>query len=180
MSQSIGVSTGAYLALKRACVGVLAVLFICGSLLFNQGQHNSDSTGATVAAAQEVASGHEDKWGFHSRIPQTLVGEDAKHDSQMLAGLCDGLAAIIELDGKREAPKLLHAIHMFDLRSTAVMACLGGSPVSAPKYPEFNAVVGEIFSDKFPDGDEPLTEERRAEAVAMFRALAAACQAGGN
>ena len=132
------------------------------------------STEPETAPASVVVT---DAWGFASRIPSTLVGEDANHDSQMLAGLCDGMAAVIELDGKRAVPRLRYAIHVFDLRRTAVMASLGDSPTltEGPKYPAFNEVVGEIFGDAFPDGDEELTVERRSEVAAMFRALAAAC-----
>tara|TARA_R110000824_G_scaffold120382_3_gene275626 strand:- start:13872 stop:14375 length:504 start_codon:yes stop_codon:yes gene_type:complete len=157
---------------KRASIAIVTALLTSLLLL---GKFPAPK-GPEVAAAAAVEVTQGDSWGFHSSIPEALAGENATNDSQMLSGLCDGIAAIVELDGKRESPKILYAIHVFDLRTAAIMACLGESPVGgAPKYPEFNEIVGGIFSEAFPDGDEKLTLERRAELVAMFRALGSAC-----
>lgn len=159
---------------KRATIAIVTILFSSLFLLDKLPDSKQESPGVVAGAAVETEE--LDKWGFLSTVPETLVGDDSSSDSQMLSGLCDGIAAIVELDGKRESPKILYAIHVFDLRTAAIMACLRESPVAgAPKYPEFNEVVASVFSEAFPDGDEKLTVERRAEIVSMFRALASAC-----
>lgn len=111
----------------------------------------------------------EDPYGLLG-LRSTMTGIDAEADAQKLSGLCAGIAAIVEMDGKKPNPRLRYVVHVDDMRRTAVSALLADD-VSQPKYPEFNQAIGEILSEQLPRGDDPLDAGRREAVVKLFRAL---------
>ena len=126
---------------------------------------------AAYNAAPTVAA-PASTFGFELTVPTTLTGD--KGVAQEIAGLCNGLAHAIELDGRRATPRLKYCVSILDLRQGAIDALLSGSSIDA-MHPAFGPAVGVVFNAKFPDGSAPLTPELRAAAVDYFKALAYVC-----
>jgi hypothetical protein len=105
-------------------------------------------------------------FGLDLVVPQTIKDKDT---AQRMAGLCDGIADVLENDGKSGQPKVQYAITILDLRRHAAQLC--GTKLG----PDFGQAVEPIFDKEIPDGSAQLDPVLRAKAVALFRALAYSC-----
>lgn len=111
-------------------------------------------------------------FGLDKVVPSTLTDKKA---ATILSGVCDGLADRIEADGKRAVPILNYAGNIEELRLSTLDLSFDGKSVKEV-LPQFGAAVGPVFSSVLPSKDVALTPEVRAEAVALFKALAYVCR----
>ena len=109
-------------------------------------------------------------YGLDKVVPQTIKD---KSTSEKMNGLCDGIADVVETDGKSQSPHIKYVANIFDLVSEASALC-GKTDV------EFGKAVNPIFQKEMPKGDVELDTTNRAKAVNLFRALGYSASLGGK
>lgn len=108
-----------------------------------------------------------DTFGFETTLPALKI--DVK-TSSCIAGLCDSLADILAKDGQSPAPKYTYVANVFDLRQSATEMAFNGKDIK-DTYPAFGTTTGPVFASNLGVATDPLTPEKRAKAVAIFKAI---------
>lgn len=100
--------------------------------------------------------------------------QQARDDARAAGALLQGLADVIEYDGRLVKPGLASGVHAEDLRLLAREFALPGEPLDR-RYPGLGDLLGGYIEGKVGvDGGE-LTPERRAAWSRAYQALAERC-----
>lgn len=105
-----------------------------------------------------------------ARVKAALVGPSVKADSARLAAMYEGLAGVIEFDGKLQTPQLKTTDSLKQLQEIARVYSLEGATL-AEKYPGLVQVVGDTLKAAVGDDVAPLDAGLRAKAAAAYRSL---------
>lgn len=107
---------------------------------------------------------------LETKVPPAMRGADARRDAERLAAYCASVAECVEFDGTLSEPRLRFVGQVGELARLGYTYAFEGTDVTAT-YPDLARVMAELF-ERLGDPNEELTPDRRAEAAAMWRALA--------
>jgi hypothetical protein len=107
-------------------------------------------------------------------------GATAAEDAAVLAALCDELARVIEVDGKREPPRLKSGAQFDELRIAARENRTKGVSIGA-RQPRARDAIEAYLNEAVGVSGGPVTPEQRAKWVSAFFEIArAASRAAGQ
>jgi hypothetical protein len=150
---------------------VIVLIGLCVFLVFRQhGEQIADRFGIDLPWATKtvVEPKPSETFGFENTI--TPQFKDKHELGMMMSGLLDGLADVVELDGKKPVPNLKTLFDVFDMQIATVDFDKGKTVKS--EAPEVFAALKAVFTKEWPDGAKPLDTQARQKMVNVFRAAA--------
>ena len=97
-----------------------------------------------------------------------FVSASAAADSQIIAALCDEVAAVIEWDGMQDRPRLTTGAAFDDLRTIARECRMRGESIGA-RQPRVRDAIAAYMTEKLGTSGGPVGPEARAQWVATLR-----------